>query len=61
MFYTKREFISNNIQSLISVYNSLSEKRFKRGLINELGSLIKRISGNLDNEDAIKYQRIKSA
>lgn len=29
--------------------------RLKRGLINGLGSLVKSLSGNLDNDDAIKY------
>lgn len=32
--------------------------RIKRGLINPLGSLIKMITGNLDNDDAIKYDRL---
>lgn len=32
--------------------------RYKRGLINPLGSLIKAITGNLDNDDAIKYEKL---
>lgn len=32
--------------------------RMKRGLINPLGSLIKMITGNLDNDDAIKYDKL---
>lgn len=32
--------------------------RFKRGLLNPLGSLIKVVSGNLDNEDAIRYDSL---
>lgn len=34
--------------------------RVKRGILNPLGSLIKVISGNLDNEDALKYDRLIS-
>ncbi|XP_072943134.1 uncharacterized protein [Epargyreus clarus] len=30
--------------------------RAKRGLINGLGSIVKTITGNLDNDDAIKYE-----
>lgn len=32
--------------------------RSKRGLLNPLGSLIKTITGNLDNDDAIKYETL---
>ncbi|XP_013168064.1 PREDICTED: uncharacterized protein LOC106118051, partial [Papilio xuthus] len=32
--------------------------RIKRGLLNPLGSLIKIITGNLDNDDAIRYDKI---
>lgn len=32
--------------------------RIKRGLINPLGTLIKMITGNLDNDDAIKYDKL---
>jgi hypothetical protein len=53
--YYKRRYISSNIENIIKRYNSLISKRFKRGLVNELGSLIKRISGNLDYNDAIRY------
>lgn len=31
--------------------------RVKRGILNPLGSLIKLISGNLDNEDAVQYNK----
>jgi hypothetical protein len=53
--YYKRRYISSNIENIIKRYNSLTSKRFKRGLVNELGSIIKRISGNLDYNDAIRY------
>lgn len=29
--------------------------RLKRGLLNPLGSIVKLISGNLDNDDALRY------
>ena len=35
-------------------------QRFKRGLINPLGSLIKVITGNLDHSDAIRYDKLIS-
>lgn len=31
--------------------------RIKRGNLNPLGSIIKIITGNLDNDDAIKYEK----
>ncbi|XP_049878391.1 uncharacterized protein LOC126375481 [Pectinophora gossypiella] len=34
--------------------------RFKRGILNPLGSLIKVVTGNLDHEDAIKYDKLIS-
>lgn len=33
-------------------------KRLRRGLLNPLGSLIKALTGNLDNEDAMKYDKL---
>lgn len=32
--------------------------RTKRGLLNPLGSLVKMITGNLDNDDALEYERL---
>ena len=37
---------------------NLFTKRIKRGLINGLGSIIKSISGNLDQNDAEKYDNL---
>ena len=52
------DYLSNilidKFQQLIPSYKS------KRGLLNPLGSLIKIITGNLDNEDAIRYDSIVS-
>lgn len=36
------------------------QQKFKRGLLNPLGSIIKVITGNLDYEDAVKYDRLTS-
>lgn len=55
IYYYKRQYLSDNIDNIIGMYNGLTNKRVKRGLINELGSLIKRISGNLDYNDAVRY------
>lgn len=40
----------------MSKLNTFRTKRYKRGLINPLGSLIKSITGNLDYNDAIRYE-----
>lgn len=39
-------------------FRQLIPQRSKRGLINPLGSIIKIITGNLDHDDAIKYDKI---
>lgn len=36
------------------------QKRSKRGLINPLGSIIKLITGNLDHDDAVRYEELIS-
>lgn len=42
----------------IEHYNQLIPSiRIKRGLINPVGSIIKAITGNLDNEDALRYDK----
>lgn len=41
---------------MTKTFNSLLPRRFKRGLINGLGSLIKDLTGNLDNQDLIDVQ-----
>lgn len=40
---------------------SLKPNRFKRGLVDGLGSVIKSITGNLDHTDAIKYDNALKA
>ena len=50
------EYLINN--TIEKVRQIAPVKRFKRGLINPLGSFIKAISGNLDNNDAIRYDTL---
>lgn len=53
--------LENKIKSQINQINPLStSNRFKRGLINGLGSIIKSLTGNLDQQDAEKYDKIIS-
>jgi hypothetical protein len=49
--------ISNKLSQAIGKYNSLAKNiyRYKRGLIDGLGSIIRSITGNLDQTDAKKY------
>lgn len=64
-FLVSREILLDNIELIKAKYNSLSiseiNVRNKRGLINGAGSIIKFITGNLDQEDAIKYTKAISA
>ncbi|KAJ8728952.1 hypothetical protein PYW07_006648 [Mythimna separata] len=46
----------------IERYNQLIPSiRIKRGLIDPAGSIIKALTGNLDNDDAIRYDRLISS
>lgn len=48
-----------NMNITIEKYKQLIPSvRAKRGLINPLGSLIKTITGNLDNDDAVMYEKL---
>lgn len=44
--------------TLDKVQQLIPSKRFKRGLLDPLGSLVKVITGNLDHEDAIRYDNL---
>lgn len=46
--------------TLIKLEQISPSTRIKRGLINPLGSIIKIITGNLDNDDAIRYETLIS-
>lgn len=53
---TQTDFIKNiTVQKLKQL---LPTKRSKRGILNPLGSIIKLVSGNLDNDDAIRYDAL---
>lgn len=53
------ELVSHRISIIDEkLYNVLVPRRHKRGLINGVGSLIKFITGNLDANDAEKYDSI---
>lgn len=47
--FKKMEYISSQLETF-------EPKRVKRGIFNPLGTLIKSISGNLDNEDALRFE-----
>lgn len=55
--YNLAQSFENKIISQINQLNPSFHTRPKRGLINGLGSIIKSITGNLDQEDAEKYER----
>lgn len=50
--------LETKIWTQIKQLNPLENKRNKRGLINALGSVIKLITGNLDQQDAENYDKI---
>ncbi|CAK1583893.1 unnamed protein product [Parnassius mnemosyne] len=44
----------------VQKFQQLMPRRFKRGILNPLGSVLKIITGNLDHEDALKYDKLTS-
>lgn len=58
-FYNIRLQTQNLCNITVDKFRQLvPSSRFKRGLLNPLGSLIKIVTGNLDHEDAVKYDRL---
>lgn len=57
---TQVEYIRNTTVVKLRQLVPFPLNRYKRGLINPLGSLIKAVSGNLDNDDAIRYDSLIS-
>lgn len=55
-FQTQIEYIRD--EATEKLQKLIPSKRVKRGLINPLGSLIKVITGNLDNDDAIHFEQL---
>lgn len=55
-FKAQVEYIQN--EATEKLQQMVPSKRVKRGLVNPLGSLIKVITGNLDNEDAVRFEQL---
>lgn len=49
--------ISTKLELAIDKYNSVAKNRYKRGLIDGMGAIIRSITGNLDQTDAKKYDK----
>ncbi|XP_069364789.1 uncharacterized protein [Maniola hyperantus] len=49
------DYLTNKINNVLDQLKTLEPNRVKRGLVDGLGSIIKSISGNLDQTDALKY------
>lgn len=66
-FYNSTYIESSNLLSQLEYLKNITNEKYeqlvpharnKRGLINPLGSIIKIITGNLDHDDALKYDRL---
>ncbi|XP_026744721.1 uncharacterized protein LOC113506565 [Trichoplusia ni] len=49
------DYLTNKVGKLLHQIKSLEPVRVKRGLIDGLGSIVKSVTGNLDYQDALKY------
>lgn len=56
-FTTLHEYVRDKFNSIIDSYDSLSKIRYKRALIDGLGTIIRSITGNLDQNDAVRYNK----
>lgn len=48
-------YLYNRLDKVLNQLQTLEPNRVKRGLVDGLGSVIKGITGNLDQSDALKY------
>lgn len=48
-------YLANKLGNIVKQLHSLEPSRVKRGLMDGLGSMIKSLTGNLDHDDALKY------
>lgn len=55
LFEVQIEYLSSKLDKVTYQLESLEPHRFKRGLVDGLGSVIKSLTGNLDYTDAVKY------
>lgn len=55
LFETQVEYLNYKLDKTLDQLRSLEPARQKRGLVDGLGSIIKSITGNLDQTDAINY------
>lgn len=57
--YSLRIYIAllNEHSNLVQMFDKIAHKRTKRGLVNALGSAIKFVTGNLDNNDLIEIDK----
>ncbi|XP_073966942.1 uncharacterized protein [Choristoneura fumiferana] len=54
-FQSQIKYLYAKLNKVSAQLSTFSSKRVRRGLIDPLGSVIKSISGNLDHNDAIRY------
>ncbi|CAK1582403.1 unnamed protein product [Parnassius mnemosyne] len=55
LYEAQIEFLFIKLSKVLNQLETLKPHRIKRGLVDGLGSIIKSVTGNLDNSDAVKY------
>jgi hypothetical protein len=58
LFENQIDYLLYNLDRILNQINSLEPARAKRGLVDGIGSVIKSITGNLDQSDAIYYSTL---
>lgn len=56
LFSHQIKHLFDKLNKILAQLDTFRPTRFKRGLLNPLGTVIKSITGNLDNEDALKFE-----
>lgn len=57
LYETQIDYLTNKLGKVKQQLKSLEPNRAKRGIVDGLGSIIKSITGNLDQSDAEKYNK----
>lgn len=57
LYEIQLEYLANKLGNVLKQLRSSEPNRAKRGLVDGLGSIIKSLTGNLDHEDALKYNQ----